>query len=264
MSNLERVKYTKCPLVEVTFQINYPAILTIDANEPVEFQQNIRDVFPNYELTVEQQNELIVSSDNAKLDVMKGVPSQRKYHNFISEDQKWRVILARDLLAFTTIEYDNWEDMLERAKRVLIKFEKIYNPISYSRVGIRYIDAIDKEILGLKDISWDELIQPHILGCLGYKSESEVKVRTSAVNAELILDNVMVNLLSGIGTVDKHDGQPPKEAFILNCDYFQSKRIEIGELSEVSNMIHKQSNIFFRGAITDKLHKAMEPRVLMV
>lgn len=41
MSDYKRVKYNKCPLVEVTYQLNFPAILSNEAQEPVSFQEAI-------------------------------------------------------------------------------------------------------------------------------------------------------------------------------------------------------------------------------
>lgn len=100
MSVYERIKYNKCPLVEVTYQVSYPAILAIDANDPVAFQEIIRGKYPNYDLKIEQQNELTVNIENSKPDAILNSRMVRKLHNFISEDQKWRVTLAKDMLAF--------------------------------------------------------------------------------------------------------------------------------------------------------------------
>lgn len=58
MSDYKRVKYNKCPLVEVTYQLNFPAILSIEAKEPVNFQEAIRKKYPVYNQQVEQQNEV--------------------------------------------------------------------------------------------------------------------------------------------------------------------------------------------------------------
>ena len=37
----KRVKYQEAPLVEVICQLRFPTILSINANEPVEFQEAI-------------------------------------------------------------------------------------------------------------------------------------------------------------------------------------------------------------------------------
>ena len=73
-------------------------------------------------------------------------------------------------------------------------------------------------------------------------------------------DDILVNIASGLGTVDHHDGNTPSEAFILNCDYYISKRITITELAAMAAKLQELSHTFFRESITDKLHYAMDPK----
>lgn len=42
MCEIKRVRYEKCPLIEVTYQLNFPTILSIEAEMPVRFQNAIR------------------------------------------------------------------------------------------------------------------------------------------------------------------------------------------------------------------------------
>lgn len=260
MPDYKRVRYTKCPLVEVTYQLNFPAILSIEANDPVDFQEDIREKYPVYNQQIEQQNEVVVNVENAKANTIFNQQQVRRLHSFISENQQWKVTLAKDMLAFSTVKYDTWEDLSDRAGDVIDAFVKEYRPAFFTRIGLRYIDAIERAILGLNDTPWDELIQPHLCGCLGYRTEGSVLMRNSNVNAEVVFDDVLVNIASGLGTVDHHDGSFPSEAFILNCDYFISKKISITDLGTMSSKLHDRSHIFFRESITDKLHYAMDPK----
>lgn len=57
----KRVRYEKSPLVEVIFQLRFPTILSINARQPVEFQELIRKQFPFYEEGIEQQNEFLIT-----------------------------------------------------------------------------------------------------------------------------------------------------------------------------------------------------------
>lgn len=260
MSEYERVKYNKCPLVEVTYQLNFPAILSIEAKEPVDFQEDIRKNYPVYDQQIEQQNEVVVNVENAKANAVFNQQQVRKLHHFISEDQQWRVTLAKDMLAFSTVKYDTWEDLNARSIEVINTFKKEYKPAFFTRLGLRYIDAIERSILGLQDIPWNELLQPHLCGCLGYRSKESVQVRNNTVNAEIALNDVLVNIASGLGTVDHHDGKAPSEAFILNCDYYISQKVSITDYTIMAEKLHDCSHIFFRESITDKLHYAMDPR----
>lgn len=49
MCKIKRVRYEKCPLIEVTYQLNFPTILSIEAEMPVKYQNAIRKIFHNIE-----------------------------------------------------------------------------------------------------------------------------------------------------------------------------------------------------------------------
>ncbi|HWS42079.1 MAG TPA: TIGR04255 family protein, partial [Pseudoflavonifractor sp.] len=47
-SHYDRYQYAVNPLVEVICQLRFPAILSIGAKEPAEFQEAVRREFPRY------------------------------------------------------------------------------------------------------------------------------------------------------------------------------------------------------------------------
>lgn len=56
----KRVKYNRCPLVEVIFQLRFPTILSINSKQPADFQEKIRKEYPFYDEGIEEQNELLM------------------------------------------------------------------------------------------------------------------------------------------------------------------------------------------------------------
>jgi uncharacterized protein (TIGR04255 family) len=266
MAEYERFKYENAPLIEVTFQVNFPTILAIEANEPVEFQQYVMKKFPNYDSKTEYQSEVTVNLENEKADVSAsmGNHKRRKLHIFVSEDQKWKITLAKDMVAFTTVDYKYWEDMAARTVDVIKALVESYHPLYFNRVGIRYIDAIDRSVYGVEDVPWCELLQPHICGSFSYQTDEDVKVRGCSVGSEIAINDIYINYTSGTGLIDRHDGTMPHEAFILNCDYYYSKKTNIDGIGPISEKLHLLSHKFFRESITDRLHKAMHPEELIV
>ena len=47
--------------------------------------------------------------------------------------------------------YTQWEDFTRHIEFVVPLFEEEYRPAFYTRVGLRYVDAITRGNLGLKD-----------------------------------------------------------------------------------------------------------------
>lgn len=264
MSEYKRFKYKNAPLVEVTFQVNYPVNLSIEANEPVEFQQLVMEKYPNYDSRTEYQSEVTVNLENEKANASASMSKhqRRKLHIFVSEDLKWKITLTKDMLALTTAEYRYWEDMEAKAVDVIDALIKAYKPMYFTRTGLRYIDAIDRSSYGLEKEPWSELLKPHICGGLSYRTDGKVKIRSSSVSSEIQVDDLFINVASGTGMIDRHDGTMPHEAFILNCDYFYNRKCKVEDLVDVSNRLHILSHKFFRESITEKLHYSMEPEEL--
>ena len=50
----KRVKYNRCPLVEVIFQLRFPTILSINSKQPADFQEKIRKEYPFYDEGIEE------------------------------------------------------------------------------------------------------------------------------------------------------------------------------------------------------------------
>lgn len=260
MCEIKRVRYGKCPLVEVTYQLNFPTILSIETEMPAKYQNAIRKDFPQYREQIEQESEITVNIINGKevSPIFQQRPA-KKIHNFISEDGQWRILLSKNQLAISTLCYEQWEDMKEKFSIPLHAFCDIYDQKYFERIDLRYIDAIDKEQLNLKGVEWRELIRPHLLGCLGLESNNSFQIKSSTLNTEIMIGDISVKIFSGLGMINYGD-KSTKENFILDCDYFKAEKIELSDLDRVAMKLHCESTTFFRNSITEKLHEAMEPK----
>ena len=252
MSEYKRVRYNKSPLVEVIFQLRFPTILSINAKQPAEFQEKIREQYPFYQEVIEQQNELVIAPD--------GAPSQFKRNEiknyvFISSDNKYKINLTSSFISLSTVAYTQWEDYLNRVKQIIPLFEEIYAPSFYTRVGLRYIDVITKSNLGLIDKKWSELIRPHVLGILGteiedgarsYLSESEYANSDGKTFTKVHFELVHVN-------------DSPETSFLIDTDYFISETVSKEDIITLSELLHFNSSNFIGSSITPVLSAAMEP-----
>lgn len=75
----KRVKYNRCPLVEVIFQLRFPTILSINSKQPADFQEKIRKEYPFYDEGIEEQNELLINTNGKSTQVKS---SQNKNYKF--------------------------------------------------------------------------------------------------------------------------------------------------------------------------------------
>lgn len=89
---MKKVKYENCPLINVIFQLSFPTILEINEDSPTEFQKKIRNHFPKYNLEVQHDLDFDIRNDVTNTSMSNQI---RRVHNFISEDQIWKISLSK-------------------------------------------------------------------------------------------------------------------------------------------------------------------------
>lgn len=252
MQGYKRVKYNKSPLVEVIFQLRFPTILSINSKQPVDFQEKVRERYPLYQEEIEQQNELFIAPDGNPAQIRQ---SQNKNYSFISADGLYKVNLTSSFIAISTMGYTQWEDFTRHIEFVIPLFEEEYRPAFYTRVGLRYVDAITRGNLGLIDKKWSELIQPHVLGIVTPEIEDGVQSFVS----EAEYKNADGKSFTKTHFELVHVNDNPELSLLIDCDYFTSEMTKKEELMDIANMLHTNSSNFIGKAITEKLSIAMEP-----
>ena len=169
-SDNRRYAYGRSQLIEVICQLRFPTILSIDTREPADFQETVRAAFPRYQCQVE------------KLPGVNGAPARTvNNHTFISEDGGYKLSLTKDFIALSTMRYTHWEDFAARLDEPLGQFIKIYRPNCFDRVGLRFVNAISREQLGLTGRRWNDLLQPPYLGILDEDGVDEASVAMTPI-----------------------------------------------------------------------------------
>lgn len=260
-SDNPRVHYDKPQLAEVICQLRFPVILSIGANDPVDFQEAVRGVFPRYTARKEQPRPQItgLGTPNAKLETPKPIVN----HNFISADGRWKLNLTSTFISLSTVTYPGWESFGKQLDMPLAQFIRIYKPAFFERIGLRYVNIISRKALELEDEPWRELISQPYLGVLAEEDVDERAARKCSVDVELNLDSsCRVKLHAGPGMVKANAPnaqQDPEVKFILDMDLFMEGQIDPRMAAGGLENLHGHSTPLFQGAITDKLHSALEP-----
>lgn len=259
-SNEARVRYGKNQLGEVICQLRFPEILTIETTVPAAFQDAIRDEFPMYSVRKEAPPPKLSNADG-KLQLEKQ-PLINNYQ-FVSADGVWRVNLTSSFISLACSRYTCWEDFAAKLDKPLAAFIKLYRPAFFVRVGLRYMNFISRNALGLAGTSFKELLQPQYLGLLADEEILEANTSRNAVDAEVaIRGGCRVKIHAGPGLV-KRNGQADKEVkFIFDQDLYMPGNVAVNLSAGALQTLHAQADSIFRGAITDMLHDAMEPEIL--
>lgn len=256
-STENRCIYRSNQLAEVICQLRFPEILSIGANLPVQFQEAIRDQFPQYIRRQENPAPRVAGAPGHF--TLENQPVVTNYQ-FTSADGVWRVNLTSRLISLTCSRYTCWEDFAKKLDKPLAAFIQIYKPAYFERVGLRYLNFISRSALGLEGTPFSQLFAPCYLGPLALDGISEPSVTRCSVDTELaIRGGCRVKLHAGPGLV-KRNGQQDKEVkFIFDQDLYMPGQVPVNLSAGALQTLHSQAFAIFRGAITDRLHDALEP-----
>ena len=257
-SNESRCIYKKSQLGEVICQLRFPEILTIETNVPAQFQEAIRDDFPRYSLRKEAPApKLTGTPGNLSL---QSQPQTNNYQ-FVSADGVWRVNLTSKFISLACSRYTYWEDFASMLDKPLAAFIQTYRPAFFERVGLRYLNFISRKTLGLDGTPFRDLIEPQYLGLLADEEVMETSAARCSMDAEIaIRGGCRAKIHAGPGMVKRNGQQDNEVKFIFDQDLFMAGNIPVNHSAGALQTLHAQADSIFRGAITDTLHDAMDPR----
>ena len=258
-SHESRCLYREHQLADVICQLRFPEILSISTELPAQFQEAIRDEFP-----------LFSQRKEAPAPKITGIPGQMTLENqkptvnyiFASADNVWRVNLTSKFISLSCNRYPGWEEFAHRLDKPLAAFIQIYKPAFFERVGLRYLNFISRYALGLEGVPFRELFQPAYLGLLGEEDVQETGIHRATVDADLaIRGGCRAKIHAGPGMVQRGNQRDNELKFIFDQDLYMTGQLPVNLSAGALQTLHAQAYPIFRGAITDKLHNAMDPEL---
>ena len=249
--------YKTNQLGDVICQLRFPVILSIDAKPPADFQERIRDAFPQFQNRQEIAAPKITGAPG-NFTVENQSPTTN--YQFTSADGIWRVNLTNSFISLSCSHYTDWEAFARKLDKPLAAFIQIYKPAYFERVGLRYLNFISRKTLELEDIPFRELIAPSYLGVLSMDTVDERASLRSSVDAELIIQNgCRVKIHAGPGLVQRNNIPDKELKFIFDQDLYITGNIPVNYSAGTLETLHAHAYSIFRNAITDQLHEAMGP-----
>ena len=144
---------------------------------------------------------------------------------------------------------------MEQAEKAL---REVYEPAFYSRVGLRYVDTIVREDLGLAGVSWHKLIKPYFAGLF---SSTELGANLQESKSETLVqldgaENSFVKIRHGFITLEGSD----RTAFLLDADFSVQGRLSSDDAYESLAVFNRLARDLFRWSITAELEEALGPQ----
>lgn len=255
-----RVIYDLNPLVDVFCQVRFPAILRIDSELPTRYQEALRELYPIFtEGPAQQQIKLDLSPQLAGL-IGGGGPLSfrgRANYEFISLDKSLKVHLNRESLTLVSSRYRRWEEFKDQFRAALDPFLEEYSPPFFTRVGLRYRDVVQRGALGLGDVEWRELLQPHIAGELSSPDIAQDVVQYVGQTTIRLQDQAQVLINHGLAS-----NQNNEDCYLIDSDFSTEQKTEINDVIQSLDHFNQHARRLFRWCITNRLHDAMRPQEL--
>lgn len=247
-------------LSEVICQLRFPQILMIEQQPPAAFQECIRQEFPQYAVRKEVAAPKI-SGLPGNMTLENQTPTVN--YQFVSADGLWRVNLTSTFISLACKHYTRWEDFAKKLDKPLVALIQTYKPAYFQRVGLRYLNFISRKSLNLEGVPFRDLIQNTYLGPLALEEMRETDALRCSVEAQLqIQGGCQVKIHAGPGLVKIGNTADNEVRFIFDQDLYMKGNVPVSYCAGALETLHSQAYSIFRGAITDTLLDAMEPRDL--
>jgi uncharacterized protein (TIGR04255 family) len=247
----KRVIYERNPLVEVIAAIRFPPILSLLQEPPAQFQRRFAQIYPLVEYL---QSAVKVSVGQGSEPSESETPQIRTYR-FSSSDEQWVVSLEAGLLALTCRRYRDWSTFRSRFRHLLKGVIELYRMPVVTRLGLRYRDAIFKELLGLEGCSWRDLFQSGLFGTVDFFTEDIDANPPINLTMQFSIPAGRMNV--GISTILNPEKQ---SGFMIDTDCFveEQQPAQLALLVAKANKLHNYTSLVFQACISDRLHKALQ------
>jgi len=246
--NQAEIRLNKAPLDEVICQIRYPSILRISKDTPYEFQEAIRERFPE----LRAEHGMIFQFPNLVGYEKPAMESMPTSYRFLTFDRNSYVVLAPEFVALSTKQYTHWEKFQSDLDLMVQAIKKIYQPSYATRIGLRFVNRFTRKNTGCNNL--DEMLDL-------FRSELTCLLRTKVWTepAEMLTQIILKDgqgklaIRSGLGK-DKND-----PFFILDFDYFEEGQLSLEKLNMRMERYHRKIYNAFRWCLLDDSLNHFEP-----
>lgn len=257
----ERVNFEKNPILSVIFQARFPRNMSINNQQPAEFQKLIMDEFPSSSIGFEYLQEVKIDGLDTDMPVPSLLPmAQTKNYKFENRNKTYAINLTQTFISVSSTDYKNWEELRKYIVLALDALEATFPPAYYERIGLRYINCFSRIELCYQGISWNELIRSNLLGILSTTEDEKFITAMNCVTEVKMSDSdCRLKLISTLGNTPKYGKEL---CMIIDYDMSTTSQISREEAMVKLEYFHSESTKIFHWAITDKLIKALNPHML--
>jgi uncharacterized protein (TIGR04255 family) len=226
---VESAHFARNFIRQAVCELRFPTLLELETKAPVAFQKAIRHEYPTYER-------------NTDISLNAAGVAQAAAHRFRSKKGKWTVTLRQSALSLETTAYDSFADFARRLKTLIGEAGKTIDSNFFTRIGLRYINALDVSQDDVDGWVQGGLVAPLVAGIYGGDVQFWQEVRGHTEIGGYLFRH---------GLAQNPANSAPE--YVLDFDFF-AEDVELVKADEVIAELHRREYDFF--------HWCLGPRAL--
>jgi len=231
---VEHADYEKNFVRTAVCELRFPALLELETRPPDALQKALRKDFPLYQKRKAVTGIMIGGDTDFQL-----------RHHFESKEKKWTVAFHSSSIALETTAYRGFLDFEERLGRVLKAVEPIIDADFFTRVGLRYINALPYTSAA----EFEGWVNPELAGTLVKGPFGDVAAFWQ--EARGVAERGSFSFRHGLAEADS-----PRREYILDFDFYD-ENVEVGDVPAAVKDLHDASYRLFRWAAGPKTIEAL-------
>jgi len=175
----------------------------------------------------------------------------RQAYRLLSTDSAWSILLNPDSVTLETRKYTVWSEMHPIIQKCLEAITTVYDPLTETRVGLRYVDQI-----ALPDTaeSWDGLIPNALLGV-----SADKRIGASVLASD---QRVLLQVTEDVRCLLRHGLQASPEgvlgqSYLLDFDLSRegTRSFDRTGVSDLTDILHDWMGRLFTISLTQDLYE---------
>lgn len=247
--------YKKTPhLKQVILRLDFTRIPVLLTEQETTFTQNMRARYPDVTSNPAMQFSVTMGG-------VSGVNFGQQAGGYVrlhkTADGKRTLTLAPDWLAieYAAGTYEYFVELKEQIGFVLQSFRENFEPVQFTRIGLRYVNEITRPEGDALD--WAGLINTDLVTSVKAGLHNGLRMTRSAHQLIALKDDITVILNYGINNPD-FPNVVARRQFVLDLDCYISSVVESRDVEQRIKDVNGLAEKIFENSIGDDLRTEME------
>ncbi len=245
--NYEEVDFAHTALRTVVCELRFNPILRIGVETPVEFQDQVRRLFPKFAVAKGAAIQFrVVQGEEGDQPLVEGLRPDPLMWRFQTEDDSWTATLSSGRISLETLQYTKFPDFAERFAVLHSALQHTHPVDHFTRVGLRYINVFESEKF---PGPWRPRFNERLIGPM-----ADEIIGNSVLGGE----HTFV-LQEGDWAITVRHGSLDPSVYTLDFDHASTGPVEQTQVESMLRAFNQRIYQVFRWSITDSLYSEMEP-----